>query len=103
MRSTGCLPSPRYEGSLDERTDRNAACGTSMLPMVFIFFLPSFCFCRSFIFRVLSPPPTVFPDFVNTSFLNGGIRSRATILLPIAACKRSSVRDKDQDQNATIT
>lgn len=33
-----------------------ASLGTSTLPMSLIFFLPSACFFRSFIFRVISPP-----------------------------------------------
>ena len=38
------------------RTDRNASCGTSTFPTCFMRFLPSFCFSRSFRFRVMSPP-----------------------------------------------
>ena len=34
----------------------NASCGTSTRPMVFIRFLPSFCFSRSLRLRVMSPP-----------------------------------------------
>lgn len=37
-------------------TDKNASCGTSTLPICFIFFLPFFCFSRSFFFLVISPP-----------------------------------------------
>mgnify|MGYP002153976345 CR=1 FL=1 len=37
-------------------TDRNASCGTSTLPSWRIFFLPSFCFSRSFFFLEISPP-----------------------------------------------
>ena len=33
-----------------------ASLGISTLPMVFIFFLPSFCLSRSFLFLVISPP-----------------------------------------------
>ena len=33
-----------------------ASCGTSTRPMVFIRFLPSFCFSSSFRFLVMSPP-----------------------------------------------
>ena len=33
-----------------------ASCGMSTLPNCRIFFLPSFCFSRSFRFRVMSPP-----------------------------------------------
>src|SRR5215213_9384610 len=38
------------------RTARNASCGISTLPTSFILALPSFCFSRSFRFRVTSPP-----------------------------------------------
>ena len=34
----------------------NASCGTSTRPMVFIRFLPSFCFSSSLRLRVISPP-----------------------------------------------
>jgi len=34
----------------------NASCGTSTRPIVFIRFLPSFCFSSSFRLRVMSPP-----------------------------------------------
>lgn len=37
-------------------TDRKASCGTSTLPSWRIFFLPSFCFSRSFFFLEISPP-----------------------------------------------
>jgi hypothetical protein len=33
-----------------------ASCGMSTLPNCRIFFLPSFCFSRSFLLRVTSPP-----------------------------------------------
>ena len=33
-----------------------ASCGTSTRPMVFIRFLPSFCFSSSLRLRVMSPP-----------------------------------------------
>ncbi len=39
-----------------ERTARNASCGTSTAPTCFIRFFPSFCFSRSFRFRLMSPP-----------------------------------------------
>src|SRR3989344_2153276 len=37
---------------------RNTSCGilTFPIPLSFIFFFPFFCFSRSFIFRVISPP-----------------------------------------------
>ena len=34
----------------------NAYVGNCTVPRVRIFFLPSFCFSRSFFFRVMSPP-----------------------------------------------
>ena len=34
----------------------NASCGISTFPNWRIFFLPAFCFSRSFFFRVTSPP-----------------------------------------------
>ena len=37
-------------------TARNASCGMSTRPTRFMRFLPSFCFSRSFRFRVMSPP-----------------------------------------------
>src|SRR5438552_1470008 len=41
----------------DSRTTlRKTSCGISTLPLASIFFLPRFCFSRSFIFRVISPP-----------------------------------------------
>ena len=36
--------------------EMNASCGISTLPNWRIFFLPAFCFSRSFFFRVASPP-----------------------------------------------
>src|SRR3990167_6065882 len=36
-------------------SDRNASLGTSTAPIIFIFFLPSLCFSRSFRLRVMSP------------------------------------------------
>ena len=39
-----------------ERTARNASCGTSTAPTCFIRFFPSFCFSKSFRFRLMSPP-----------------------------------------------
>jgi len=38
----------------------NAECGNSTLPIIFIFFLPSFCLLSSFILRVTSPPYYLF-------------------------------------------
>ena len=38
------------------KTARNASCGMSTRPTLFIRFLPSFCFSRSFLLRVMSPP-----------------------------------------------
>jgi GTP-binding protein LepA len=46
--------SGRYSATLS--TLRNASCGTSIEPMFFIRFLPSFCFSRSLRLRVTSPP-----------------------------------------------
>ena len=37
-------------------TARNAFCGISTLPTIFIRFLPSFCFSSSLRLRVMSPP-----------------------------------------------
>ena len=45
--------------SADESVDSaatKASCGTSTRPMVFIRFLPSFCFSSSLRLRVMSPP-----------------------------------------------
>ena len=39
-----------------DRAATNASCGTSTRPIVFIRFLPSFCFSSSFRLRVMSPP-----------------------------------------------
>ena len=39
-----------------DRAATKASCGTSTRPMVFIRFLPSFCFSSSLRFRVISPP-----------------------------------------------
>lgn len=36
--------------------EMNASCGMSTFPNWRIFFLPAFCFSRSFFFRVASPP-----------------------------------------------
>ena len=38
------------------KTARNALCGNSTSPIIFIRFLPSFCFSRSLRLRVISPP-----------------------------------------------
>ena len=38
------------------RAARKASWGSSTLPMRFMRFLPSFCFSRSFLLRVISPP-----------------------------------------------
>ncbi len=43
------------ESSVDNAAT-NASCGTSTRPMVFIRFLPSFCFSSSLRLRVMSPP-----------------------------------------------
>ena len=40
----------------DFRTARKALCGMVTLPIIFIRFLPFFCFSRSFRFREMSPP-----------------------------------------------
>lgn len=52
-----------------ESTAQNASWVSSTFPTVLARFFPFFCFSNSFFFRVASPPPTVFPDFVSTSFL----------------------------------
>ncbi len=44
-----------YSSSM-ESTARNASWGISTRPTCFIRFFPSFCFSRSFRFRVISPP-----------------------------------------------
>ena len=49
------LGSGHYSSS-GARTARNASCGTVTPPMLFIRFLPSFCFSKSFRLRVISPP-----------------------------------------------
>ncbi len=43
-----------YSSSLSR--DRKASWGTSTAPTIFIRFFPSFCFSRSFLLRVMSPP-----------------------------------------------
>lgn len=45
-----------FYSSSSFNTDRKASCGTSTLPSWRIFFLPSFCFSRSFFFLEISPP-----------------------------------------------
>ena len=45
-----------FYSSSNFNTDRKASCGTSTLPSWRIFFLPSFCFSRSFFFLEISPP-----------------------------------------------
>ena len=45
-----------YYFSFRFKTLMNASLGTSTFPMLRIFFFPSACFLRSFIFRVISPP-----------------------------------------------
>ena len=49
---------PRYlfAGSFRFSTARNASCGTSTPPTLFIRFLPFFCFSSSLRLRVMSPP-----------------------------------------------
>ena len=37
-------------------TAKKACCGTSTVPICFIFFFPSFCFSSSLRFRLMSPP-----------------------------------------------
>ena len=46
----------RFYSSSNFNTDRKASCGTSTFPSWRIFFLPSFCFSRSFFFLEISPP-----------------------------------------------
>ena len=60
---THCLPTepfmaicPVAYSSSIERMARNASCGTSISPICFMRFLPSFCFSSSFFFRLTSPP-----------------------------------------------
>src|SRR5271166_2167859 len=48
-------PSPG-QSSVSSRTDRKASWEISTFPTCFIRFLPSFCFSRSFLFLVMSPP-----------------------------------------------
>ncbi len=50
----GCAPDARQ--SSIRRTLMKASCGMSTLPNRRIFFFPAFCFSRSFLFRVTSPP-----------------------------------------------
>jgi hypothetical protein len=58
----GCslMRAPRDESAVDQLSTFSAAmkasCGMSTLPNCRIFFLPSFCFSRSFRLRVMSPP-----------------------------------------------
>lgn len=47
---------PIFYSSSNFNTARKASCGTSTLPSWRIFFLPSFCFSRSFFFLEISPP-----------------------------------------------
>lgn len=61
-------------------TELKAAWDRDTLPVCCIRFFPFFCFSSSFILRVWSPPPTVLPDFVRTSFRKALIRSLAIIL-----------------------
>ena len=44
------------QSSSRRRADTKASWGTSTRPIVFIFFLPSFCFSSSLRFRLMSPP-----------------------------------------------
>jgi len=46
----------RHSSASTLRTARNASCGISTFPTCFIRFFPSFCFSRSFLFLVISPP-----------------------------------------------
>ena len=48
--------SPLSPAASVDNAATNASCGTSTRPMVFIRFLPSFCFSRSLRLRVMSPP-----------------------------------------------
>jgi hypothetical protein len=45
-----------HQSSLVSRIDMKASWGMLTIPMDFILFLPSFCFFKSFILRVTSPP-----------------------------------------------
>ncbi len=45
-----------HHSSVIRSTARNASCGISTAPTIFIRFLPFFCFSRSFFLRVMSPP-----------------------------------------------
>ena len=56
--SAGICPetAPLPYSSLVFSTARNALWGSSTSPTIFIRFLPSFCFSRSFRLRVMSPP-----------------------------------------------
>ncbi len=47
---------PAHGSSLIRSTARNASCGISTAPTIFMRFLPAFCFSRSFFLRVMSPP-----------------------------------------------
>jgi len=47
---------PDFAESSVDRAATNASWGTSTRPMVFIRFLPSFCFSSSLRLRVMSPP-----------------------------------------------
>jgi len=49
--SLNCTP---YSATF--RTLKKASCGSSIEPICFIRFFPSFCFSKSFRFRVMSPP-----------------------------------------------
>jgi hypothetical protein len=53
--STGAHAHGKNQSS-NLRAETKASCGISTLPMLFIRFLPSFCFWRSLFFRVTSPP-----------------------------------------------
>ncbi len=57
----------------------NASCGIWTEPMLFIRFLPSFCFFSSFILRVTSPPY----NFAVTSLRNPLMVSLALLALPV--------------------
>jgi hypothetical protein len=58
LRRTPRNDAPRVDSAYSSslRRERKASWGTSTEPTIFMRFLPSFCFSRSFLLRVTSPP-----------------------------------------------
>ena len=56
LASERSVPLARYRSVPWSSTAMKAFCGMSTEPMLFIRFLPSFCFAQSFFLREMSPP-----------------------------------------------